>query len=393
MKFKNQFNTRSFGITATLILAFSTTGVTQQASQSTQTTITLKLISPDLADTTKVFIAGNRQELGNWNPAVERMGNVGNHTWIKQIKTATPASIEYKFTLGSWDRQAADANGNEYHNFEIMAKRDTTISHNIYFWTNPQQKKIIESKVTGNVWYHRQLSGSGILPRDIVVWLPPDYSSEKTKHYPVVYMHDGQNIFDRATSSFGVDWQIDESADSLIKNNITESFIVVGIYNTSNRTSEYTPGKEGTEYMKFVTKKLKPFIDSAYRTKPDRKNTIVGGSSAGGIISFMLVWEYPQVFSKAICMSPAFKIENIDYVKTVIASKPRKNVFFYIDNGGIGLETKLQPGVDEMLAALKQKGYKQGKNYNYVVDPNAKHVESDWAKRFPLAIKWCLGIQ
>jgi predicted alpha/beta superfamily hydrolase len=165
---------------------------------------------------------------------------------------------------------------------------------------------------------------------------------------------------------------------------------VEGINNTSDRSKEYIPGETGDAYMKFVVQKVKPLIDVTYRTKPDARNTIVGGSSAGGIISFMLVWEYPTVFSKAIRMSPAFKIEEIDYVKKVIESKKRKNVFFYIDNGGIGLEQKLQPGVDAMLSALKQKGYKEGKDYFYFNDPKARHFESDWAKRFPQAVKLCL---
>jgi hypothetical protein len=88
-------------------------------------------------------------------------------------------------------------------------------------------------------------------------------------------------------------------------------------------------------------------------------------------------------------MSPAFKIQNIDYVQKVMESKKRKNVFFYIDNGGIGLEQQLQPGIDQMMDALKQKGYQKGKDYFYVVYPNAKHFESDWAYRFPKAIQLC----
>jgi predicted alpha/beta superfamily hydrolase len=359
----------------------------QQSNQPEAVSVTFSVSSPDLADTTRVFIAGSLKEIGSWNPARAMMQNIGNHTWTMKITVSAPTSIEYKFTLGSWGKQAADANGREFPNFVLNVKKDTLVNHPIFFWTKAEREKVITGKITGSVAYHKQVKGEGLQPRDVIVWLPPDYDQSKKKRYPVLYMHDGQNIVDPATSSFGVDWKIDEAADSLIKNKLAKPFIVVGIYNTSDRTKEYTPGKGGDAYMKFVVTKLKPMIDSAYRTMPDRKNTAVGGSSAGGLISFMLAWEYSNVFSKAICMSPAFKIQHIDYVKTVLDSKEKRNVFFYIDNGGIGLESQLQPGIDQMMEALKQKGYKADKDYFYLVDPSAKHFESDWAKRIAKAIQ------
>lgn len=362
-------------------------------AQQPERTVIFTVFSPDLPDTAKVFIAGSLPELGFWNPSKVAMQNEGNHVWSKKISVSQGISVEYKFTLGSWERQAADASGQGFQNFVVNVKRDTTVKHSIFFWkTGESEKRIISGKITGTTAYHRQLSGDGLAPRDIIVWLPPDYDKNKKQRYPVVYMHDGQNIVDPATSSFGVDWKIDETSDSLIRNKVTRPFIVVGIYNTSDRTKEYTPGEGGTAYMKFVVEKVKPLVDATYRTMPNRKNTIVGGSSAGGLISFMLAWEYPTVFSKAICMSPAFKIMQIDYVKTVLESKEKKNVFFYIDNGGIGLETQLQPGIDAMMEALVLKGFKKDKDYFYVVEPTAKHFESDWAKRFPMAIKKCFAV-
>jgi len=205
-------------------------------------------------------------------------------------------------------------------------------------------------------------------------------------------MHDGQNLFDPASSSFGVDWQVDETCDSLIRLQIMEPVIVVGMYNTPDRTAEYTPGIKGTAYMNFVVNTVKPFIDANYHTMQDPKHTLIGGSSAGGIISFMLAWEYPEVFSGAICMSPAFKIENIDYVKTVKAYQgEKKDLFFYIDNGGVGLELRLQPGIDEMIDALEQKGYNEGSDFIWIHDAGAKHSESAWALRLPKALMLCLS--
>lgn len=303
-------------------------------------------------------------------------------------------SIEHKFTLGTREREGADANGSPLPNFVLDASQGKTVKDTVLFWTKGGRQRVNHGQITGTVRYQRALRGAGIQDRDLVVWLPPGYEPDKTRRYPVVYMHDGQNIFDPVTSAFGVDWSIDETADELIKKKLIEPVIVVGIYNTSDRMKEYTPGDKGTAYMDFVVKTVKPFIDSTYRTKPDRKNTIVGGSSAGGIISFMLVWEHPEIFSKAICMSPAFKSLSPggwDYTRVVQTSNgKKKDVFFYIDNGAIGLDSQLQPGIDAMLTTLKSKGYKEREDFVFLRDATAKHFEADWAKRFPRALKMVL---
>jgi predicted alpha/beta superfamily hydrolase len=354
--------------------------------------VTFVLTSPDLPDDTSVYITGGIEQLGMWNPGRVKMDAKGNHTWAKEIDVNRPMSIEYKYTLGSWEREGADASGAPLQNLAAKITQSTTIKDTILFWTRTGRNKIIvRGQITGTVKYHRGLKGAGLQDRDVIVWLPPDYATDKNTRYPVVYMHDGQNVFDPATSSFGVDWQIDETANNLIKKKSIPPVIVVGIYNTSDRFMEYTPGKKGNAYVNFVVNTVKPFIDSTYRTKRDRKNAIVGGSSAGGIISFMIVWEHPRVFSKALCLSPAFKSPdslrmNFDYVKVVAGSKKRENVFFYIDNGGVGLESQLQPGIDEMISTLKTKGYKEQKDFVYIVDADARHSEADWAKRFPNAL-------
>jgi len=367
-----------------------------QAQNEPVIRLTFILTSPDLPSDTSVYITGNLEELGSWNPGKVKMQPKGDHTWTKEITITRPQSIEYKYTLGTWEHEGADANGVHLSNFVVNVSEDMTVKDSVPFWSHGERKRVNYGQITGTVRYHRALKGAGIKDRDLVVWLPPDYEADLTRRYPVIYMHDGQNIFDPVTSSFGTDWSVDETADDLIKKKSIEPVIVVGIYNTSDRMKEYTPGDKGTAYMDFVVKTVKPLIDSTYRTKADRKNTIVGGSSAGGIMSFMLVWEHPDVFSKAICMSPAFRnpvaSAGWNYVKFVQRTNGKKNdVFFYIDNGGIGLESQLQPGIDEMILALKAKGYAEGKDFVFVRDPAAKHFESDWARRFPRALMLVLG--
>jgi predicted alpha/beta superfamily hydrolase len=359
--------------------------------------IIFNLSSPDLADTSSVYITGSHTNIGGWDPAKVKMEYKGQHVWTKEVLIDRAMNLEYKYTLGSWQREGADAAGAPLPNFQIRIGEDKMVNDQVLFWTSGRAARSVHGKITGDVRYHRQLKGTAIDDRDVIVWLPPGYEKENHLRYPVVYMHDGQNIFDPATSAFGTDWRIDETADSLIKLKAIPAAIIVGIYNTAARMKEYTPGDKGSAYMNFVVKKVKPFIDSVYRTKPDRDNTITGGSSAGGILSFMLVWEYPQIFSKAICMSPAFRPPAAinatwNYITTVKhTSQPPKNVFFYMDNGGVGLDADLQPGIDEMLVALKEKGYKENKDFVFILDASARHFESEWAKRFPEAIKMVLS--
>ena len=138
----------------------------------------------------------------------------------------------------------------------------------------------------------------------------------------------------------------------------------------------------GYTYMDFLVNKLKPFIDSEYRTLPDAENTAVAGSSLGGLITFMIAWNYPDVFSKAACFSSALKIQDLNYVDTVVNySGTKKEIKLYIDNGGKGLESELQPGTDEMIVALQNKGYELGKDIIWYVDKNAFHSEIAWAER------------
>ena len=362
-------------------------GQVNAQSKNHRYSITFLMTSPSLPDDSSVYICGNLPQLGNWNPSVIKMRNTGNHTWSLKIDTESTYPIEYKYTLGSWQREGTEANGRPLSNFNIKIKGDTIIKDVILFWLNGANKKVT-GKITGSVKYHTGMKGNGIPDRDIIVWLPPDYGKNRTRHYPVLYMQDGQNIFDPATSAFGIDWQMDETCDSLIRNKIIDPLIIVGIYNTKERMNEYIPGAEGTEYMKFVVSTVKPFIDKNYLTLISRKNTFVGGSSAGATISFMLAWNYPNVFSKVFCLSPAFKIMNIDVVKDVLNySGSRKDLAFYFDMGGKGLEERLRPGFDEMINALEQNGYKKNKDLFWLVAPEAEHNETAWAERMPGALK------
>src|ERR1044071_4206112 len=131
--------------------------------------------------------------------------------------------------------------------------------------------KNVEGQVTWTGKYDRRMhrvEGEGIRPREVFVWWPPSYEKAAGKRYPVLYVHDGQNAFDPATSFLGADWQIDEVADRLIRERKLQEILVVGVWNTEDRREEYSDTAKGRAYMRFIVGKLKPFIDREYRTQP-----------------------------------------------------------------------------------------------------------------------------
>jgi predicted alpha/beta superfamily hydrolase len=352
---------------------------------SPQNKITIKVITGRMDASSSIYITGSNSNLGDWNPSAVKLDKVNDTTWQKTFYFTTGETVGFKFTKGTWDTEALTYKGDVPDNYTLLVKEDSTIVYAISKWkdkTSISTQNSFKGKVTGTVKYIYRMEGNGIKPRDIIVWLPPSYNSGTAKRYPVLYMHDGQNLFDPKTASFGVDWQLDESADSLIKSGKINEIIIVGIYNTPDRTREYGDTPLGRKYMDFIVNTLKPYIDNDYRTLPDRINTATGGSSMGGLISFMLIWEHPDIFSKAACLSPALHIDEIYYIRKVEDySGTKKPLKIYIDIGTVELESRLKPGVDEMIAELKNKGYQTGTDLEYFIDEGAAHNEAAWAKR------------
>ena len=343
--------------------------------------IVFEVKSPVLDDTAKIYVVGNVEELGSWNPAKVILENNKNKSWKKLIEVNKGTRIEYKFTKGSWTSEALKSDSTLPPNSILIADTDTIVHATVTNWRNKFNFKV-NGQITGTVLYHKNFILDGLKPRDIFVWLPPNYKSNPEKRYPVFYMHDGQNLVDPRTSNTFIDWQVDEVADSLIRENEVEPFIIVGINNTDDRSTEYGNTQLGKLYMRLIVEKIKPFIDKEYRTIPDAQHTAVGGSSMGGLISMMCAWNYPDVFSKSACFSPAFLYTAIDYTKVVQEDKSlKKDLIIYIDNGGVGLESMLQSGVDKMKDILCEKGFKEGENLFVYKDKSAEHNEAAWAKR------------
>ncbi|HEY8239936.1 MAG TPA: alpha/beta hydrolase-fold protein [Kiritimatiellia bacterium] len=326
-----------------------------------------------------IYVAGNHPTLGDWSTTAVPLQKQKDGSWTKTVMVPAGMVLEYKITRGTWESEAVGEDQQIPGNATHKATKADTITIKVASWSDDFTRG--QQQITGKVEYHRAMQGEGILPRDVVVWLPPGYATSVDRRYPVLYMHDGQNCFDPVTSFAGADWQVDEEATRLIKDGTLRELIVVAIYNTPDREVEYSRSPQGDAYMKWMAESLKPFIDRSYRASTTYDQTAVMGSSLGGLISFLLAWNYPDVFGQAACLSPAFNYKS-DLTKEIAAYQgARKEIRVYIDNGGQGVDAKLQPGCEAMVAALKKQGFIQGKDLDVFYDPKAEHAERAWARR------------
>ena len=226
--------------------------------------------------------------------------------------------------------------------------------------------------------------------RDLVVYVPPGYDEDADRRYPVLYLHDGQNLFDGATAFVpGQDWHVRDTAEELIAAGIIEPLLIVGVYNTGNhRIDEYTPtrdrrrraGGDAALYGRMLTEELKPFIDREYRTLPDPANTGLGGSSLGGLVTLYLGLQHPDTFGKLAVLSPSVWWDNRVILKIVRMTDPKPRLTIWLDIG-TGEGGKTLRDARELRDELVKAGWVMGSDLVYAEIPDAAHNEAAWAAR------------
>jgi enterochelin esterase-like enzyme len=281
---------------------------------------------------------------------------------------------------------------------------------------------------SGSIKRFENFKSAFVDARNIDVWLPEGYS-EKEK-YAVLYMHDGQMLYDAATTWNKQAWEVEEVASKLQKEGKTQKFIVVGVWNNGKyRHSEYFPQKiianipsktqkmvveeqlqnkpQSDNYLKFLVKELKPFIDKNFATYKDKNHTFIAGSSMGGLISLYAICEYPNIFGGAACISThspmilRAKIENDSInVDADIASKFRdylrlhlpnpKNHKIYFDYGDQTLDSFYKPFQEKIDLVMKEKGFSE-KNWTTKFFAGADHSEKSWNARLDIPFLFLLG--
>lgn len=282
----------------------------------------------------------------------------------------------------------------------------------------------------GRVVHYESVTSQHVDPRKVTVWLPPGYDAGEER-YDVLYMHDGQNLFDPATAPFG-EWGVDEVLSGMIDRGEVPATIVVGVWNTQKRYSEYAPTDlfetvrqptrgglaaetryplQGDDYLAFLCDELKPFIDKTYRTRPERQRTSIMGSSMGGLISFYAGMKRPDVFGQVGCVSIHWPLGAgnaggvapetwradilqalTDYLQENLSRAGSQGACrFYFDGGTVGLDAAYAPYQAHVDALYAAKGYVQGRDILSRSYPGADHNEPAWRARLPVPLKFLLA--
>jgi predicted alpha/beta superfamily hydrolase len=252
--------------------------------------------------------------------------------------------------------------------------------------------KAVADELDGNPRYRVQVFHSEILPDDraVSVYLPPQYLEQEERRFPVLYLQDGQNLFDGRTSYIaGKTWNANTTADRLAEAGAIEPVILVGIANTGlRRMAEYTPtrdfkmgGGEGRSYGRLLIEELKPVIDRTYRTLPNAENTAVGGSSLGGLISLYLGFAHPEVFGKIAVMSPSLWWDHRSIFNAITQQATKPKLRIWLDMG-TGEGARHLRDADMLERFLLNRGWKSGVDLAYVKIAGAVHDENAWSDRF-----------
>ncbi len=342
-----------------------------------------------------IYIAGN---FNSWNPGDEKYKLkpfAGGRKSIV-IKDLSAGTYAFKFTRGSFEKVECMADGRNIEDRVIEVNGDVSQDYTIKGWKDDYPDKPKPFTASPNV---RLLDSAFAMPqlnrkRRIWIYLPKGYASVG-KAYPVLYMQDGQNLFNEQTAANG-EWGVDECLDSLQK--ITgKECIVVGIDNgNEKRLNEYIPYNfvynkteviaEGKEYINFIAQTLKPFVDSKYRTKKGVEFTSIAGSSLGGLISYYAIIKYPEVFGNVGIFSPSFWLSTqvfVDAEQFVTKTSPR--FFFY---GGGKESANMVTDMKKVATLLSSKNDKY--QITTLVDPNGEHNEKNWRREFPRFYKWLM---
>ena len=275
----------------------------------------------------------------------------------------------------------------------------------IHAWKDDEPKKVAAHTIAGNVKVLKDFAMPQLnRTTDISIYFPPSYSVNKQQSYPVLYMFDGQNVFDDATA-YSDEWQVDESLERLISTRELNEIIVVGIANGPRRWHEYNPWDykswdkkteevgEGDKTITFIKDSLKPFVDKNYRTKVEGTSTGLAGSSLGGLMALYGAMEYSDVFGFIAAFSPSLAVENMAGNNVLFEALKNKNknknkmgsVKIYLDMGKVEYGTYKE--VEFLQQLLLERGVTE-KNLKLVTDDLGRHCELDWSKRFPGAVTW-----
>jgi predicted alpha/beta superfamily hydrolase len=351
-----------------------------------------------------LYLSGDSVELGSWDAAGVPLHRQDDGKYHATVSLLSGIPHKFKVTRGTWGTVERGPNNADIPDHEFTGETGGVVQSSVVTWVDNGKSIPGKITVTGELRLHKKFE-SKILgnSRTIAVWLPPDYDTATDRKYPVLYTQDGQNLFDASTSFAGVEWQVDENAQDLITKKKIDSVIIVGIYNSPDRTPEFTPfaktpsGEDGRGnlYGRFVVEEVKPMIDKEYRTLSDRAHTAIAGSAMGGLITLAIAHDHPDVFGAVAVLDPWLRDSQTSLLSMWKDDGWMKNTRFYADMGTKGGD--LYPGTNEvddlnqLTSHLDSAGLKKGTDYSSAIIDGAEHGETAWQKRISNVLIFLYG--
>lgn len=387
--------------------------------------LTAALALPAWADTTLIFDIDLTAEIaaGRFNPARDRLGLRGGAAplaWDRPLLAApgtAPGRYALKLTLPD------DAAGGQPLAYKFRIERGAG-QDGSEGWEPGRNHALLlqggEVKVarpfgaaagevplsrTGRIERLGRVDSTHVQPRDVQVWLPPGYDASTEPRYPVLYLHDGQNVFDAQAA--GAEWQVDEAAQQGVLSGRLRPFIVVAVASTQTRTLDYTPtamtlsaerlGRAAPErqgggvaaYARFLLGELKPVIDARFRTLTGAADTAVGGSSLGGLASMWLALHRPETFGAALVVSPSVWWDDRWVLRDAAASAPTPRPRLWVDMGALEGPQAVDLARD-LATLLRHRGWSD-RQLRFTEDPRGQHDEASWARRVPAMLDFLYG--
>lgn len=342
-------------------------------------------------DQRPIYIAGN---FNNWQAADPKYQLLevgkGQYRFTFPNRHSISFPLEYKYLRGNWDGEELNEFGQKRNN-RIIREYSALIKDQVNYWRYQGQafkdQFLPQIKVISEAFEIPQL----IKTRRIAALLPHDYD-QSDKHYPVLYLQDGQNLFDDY-APFG-NWAVDKKLAVLAEQGIGDVIIVAIDHAAEERIAEFTPTSktqlglgEGKKYVRFLAETLKPYVDQHFRTLPQREFTGIGGSSMGGLISIYAGITRPDEYGKLMIFSPSLWVDPNIHFHAINFSRPY-NMDIYLYAGGRE-STNMIPNIRRFQKALSQKGINQNAfRFKLSLDPHGEHNEARWGQEFPKAAKW-----
>ncbi len=364
---------------------------------SAQTTLTLTAVPANTPANATLYVAGT---FNNWNPGSAAHAltlDPATGRYSITLPASVTGSIEYKFTRGTWaSGETGPGNAPVTNRRYTVGSSTGPVLHQVINWEDlAGGSTSTQSTANANV---RVISTTFAIPqlgrtRRVWLYLPNDYATS-TRRYPVLYLQDGQNVFDAATS-FAGEWGVDETLSQLQASGLDPTgCIVVAVDNGgSTRLDEYSPwnnpqygGGQGGQYVDFLVQTLKPYIDGNYRTQPGRASTGVAGSSMGGLIATYAAVRYPAVFGKVGVFSPAFWFARPQLLQYLSQHPADPATRFYFVSGTTE-STGMVPDMTAVRDSL-QRGGVPAANLNFNTRADGQHAEWFWRREFGPAYRW-----